>query len=218
MDKTVLDEAARFLAGLDADWAELIAKVGPCTLAPHTEREPYEALVRAIAYQQLHSRAAEAILGRMLMLAPGHAFPNPETLLSFEESALKSCGFSASKIAAIRGIATAAHEGSVPTLQEAATLSDAALIERLVQLRGVGRWTVEMMLIFTLGRPDVLPVDDFGVREGWRVLKNLDAQPKPKALAEIGAAWRPYRSIAAWYLWRSAELAKAAAQQKTPRL
>ncbi|GBG15496.1 DNA-3-methyladenine glycosylase II [Novimethylophilus kurashikiensis] len=218
MDEAVLTEAAGFLAGLDSDWAELITKVGPCMLKTHTEREPYEALVRAIAYQQLHSRAAEAILGRMLMLFPDGRFPDPEALLSLEDSALRGCGFSASKITAIRGIASAARDSLVPTSYEAASLSDEALIERLVQLRGVGRWTVEMLLIFTLGRADVLPVDDFGVREGWRVLKQLDEQPKPKALAQIGEAWRPYRSIAAWYLWRSAELAKASAPPKIPKL
>jgi DNA-3-methyladenine glycosylase II len=218
MNEAVLTEAARFLAGLDADWAELIGKVGPCMLKTHTERAPYEALVRAIAYQQLHSRAAEAILGRMLMLFPDATFPNPGALLSLEDSVLRGCGFSTSKIVAIRGIASAAREGLVPTLQEAASLSDEALIERLVQLRGVGRWTVEMLLMFTLGRPDVLPVDDFGVREGWRVLKHLGEQPKPKALAQIGEAWRPYRSIAAWYLWRSAELAKTSAPPKIPGL
>ncbi|MFC7688573.1 DNA-3-methyladenine glycosylase family protein [Paeniroseomonas aquatica] len=186
----------------------VIKAIGPCTLQP-VEREPYEALVRAIAHQQVHGRAAEAILGRLLALHPGHAFPPPEAILAMAPEAMRGCGFSGSKVAAIRDIAEKAAGGLVPTRAGCARLEDAALIERLVAIRGVGRWTVEMLLIFTLGRPDVLPVDDFGVREGWKVAAGLEAQPKPKALAEIGAAWAPWRSIAAWYLWRAADAAKA---------
>jgi DNA-3-methyladenine glycosylase II len=208
--------ATRHLAALDADWADLIARVGPCGLVPRAEREPYEALVRAIAHQQLHGRAAEAILGRFLALYPQAAFPPPAAVLATEDTVLRGCGFSLSKIAAIRGIALAAKEGVVPTRQEAEALSDEALVDRLVTLRGVGRWTVEMLLIFALGRPDVLPVDDFGVREGWRVLKKLEKQPRPRELAETGKAWSPYRSTAAWYLWRAAELAKGTAPPKIP--
>jgi DNA-3-methyladenine glycosylase II len=201
--------ATDHLAASDLDWAALIARIGPCTLSLKAQRQPYEALVRAIAYQQLHGRAAEAILGRFLALYPGKPFPLPEDVLATEEAAMRACGFSASKVVTIQGIAAGAQNGVVPTLQAADTLSDEELIARLVTLRGVGRWTVEMLLMFTLGRPDILPVDDFGVREGWRVLKVLDAQPKPKALAEIGKAWSPYRSTAAWYLWRAAEEGKA---------
>lgn len=198
------------LAASDPDWAKLIARIGPCGLQPRLEREPYEALVRAIAYQQLHGRAAEAILGRFLALYPGTNFPAPDQLLATEETLIRACGFSAAKLASIRGIAQGVLDGVVPTMAAATALSDEELIARLVTLRGVGRWTVEMLLIFALGRPDVLPVDDFGVREGWRVLKGLPEQPKPKTLAEIGRAWSPYRSTAAWYLWRAAEQAKLA--------
>lgn len=201
--------ATDHLAASDPDWDALIARIGPCTLALKPQRQPYEALVRAIAYQQLHGRAAEAILGRFLALYPGKPFPLPEDILATEEAAMRACGFSASKVITIQGIAAGAQNGVVPTLQDAGMLSDEALIVRLITLRGVGRWTVEMLLMFTLGRPDVLPVDDFGVREGWRVFKSLDAQPTPKALAEIGKAWSPYRSTAAWYLWRAAEEGKA---------
>ena len=112
----------------------------------------------------------------------------------------------------MRAICAATLDGTVPTRRGSARLSDEALIERLTSIRGVGRWTVEMLLIFTLGRPDVLPVDDFGVRDGYRVLYGLDVQPKPKALAEIGLAWAPYRSIAAWYLWRASDEGKRAKQ------
>lgn len=202
------DPATAHLVASDPDWEALIARIGPCGLKPRLEREPYEALVRAIAYQQLHGRAAEAILARFLALYPGAVFPSPEQVLATEESLLRGCGFSASKIASIRGIAQGTLEGLVPSLTIATGLPDEELIARLVTLRGVGRWTVEMFLIFALGRPDILPVDDFGVREGWRVLKALPEQPKPKVLADIGLAWSPYRSTAAWYLWRAAEQAK----------
>jgi DNA-3-methyladenine glycosylase II len=185
----------------------VIRKVGPCTLEA-AAREPYEALVRAIAHQQVHGRAAEAILGRFIALYPGHDFPPPAQVLLTPVEAMRGCGLSGNKVAAIRDIAEKAAGGLVPTSEVAARLSDEALIERLVAIRGVGRWTVEMLLIFTLGRPDVLPVDDFGVREGWRVSAGLEAQPKPKDLAALGEAWAPWRSIAAWYLWRAADAAK----------
>jgi DNA-3-methyladenine glycosylase II len=185
----------------------VVRSIGPCTLQP-VQREPYEALVRAIAHQQVHGRAAEAILGRFLALFPDHAFPPAEAVLATPVEAMRACGFSQGKVAAIRDIAEKTAGGLVPTRRGAARMTDEALIERLVAIRGVGRWTVEMLLIFTLGRPDVLPVDDFGVREGWRVAAGLKAQPKPKELAVIGAAWAPWRSAAAWYLWRTADAAK----------
>jgi DNA-3-methyladenine glycosylase II len=200
----VHEAGAAFLAGLDDDWARLVAAIGPCSLKLHAHREPYEALVRAIAYQQLHGKAAEAILGRLTAQFPDAAFPQPENILALDDAVMRACGFSASKIQAIKGIAAATLEGAVPTAAAAQAMSDEALIRQLVTLRGVGRWTVEMLLIFTLGRPDVLPVDDFGVREGWRRLKGLPAQPRPRELAAIGETWSPYRTTAAWYLWRAA--------------
>ncbi len=199
--------ALRHLRAVEPRFGPLIARVGPCPLSPARDRSPYEALARAIAHQQLHGRAAEAILGRFCALYaadfPPPQFPPPEAVLATPEPVLRATGLSASKIAALRDLAAQSLAGLVPSWQAAARMEDAALIERLVAIRGIGRWTVEMLLIFTLGRRDVLPVDDFGVREGWRVLCGLDAQPKPRALAEIGAAWAPYRSIAAWYLWRA---------------
>jgi DNA-3-methyladenine glycosylase II len=188
----------------------VLREVGPCTLEV-TVREPYEALVRAIAHQQVHGRAAEAILGRFLALHPGPGFPPPAWVLDQPAEALRGCGFSQSKVAAIRDIAEKAVGGLVPARAACARLPDEALIERLSAIRGVGRWTVEMLLIFTLGRPDVLPVDDFGVREGWKAAAGLEEQPKPKALAALGEAWSPFRSTAAWYLWRAADAAKRSA-------
>lgn len=195
--------AIDYLAALDADWARHIAAVGPCLHQAKPAQEPYEALVRAIAYQQLHGRAAEAILGRMLALFPDVAFPQPERLLAVSPETLRACGFSATKLATIRGIAQARLEGLVPSRAEALMLDDEALIERLVTLRGVGRWTVEMLLIYCLERLDVLPVDDFGVRAGYRRLKGLEKPPTPAQLRALGMAWSPFRTVAAWYLWRA---------------
>jgi DNA-3-methyladenine glycosylase II len=192
----------------DPRFGALIERVGRPRLEVQRQRSPYEALVRAIAHQQLHGRAAEAILGRFSALFPGDGFPKPDAVLATAETAQRGCGFSAGKTAAIRDICAKALDGTVPTRRQSHRLSDEALIERLTAIRGVGRWTVEMLLIFTLGRPDVLPVDDFGVREGYRVLHGLETQPKPKALGEIGIAWAPHRSLATWYLYRAAEEAR----------
>ena len=185
----------------------LIKRIGPCTLEP-LQREPYEALVRAIAHQQVHGNAARAVLGRLCNLYPGEAFPPAGFVTALPTEALRGCGFSGSKVLAIQDIAAKTLCGVVPDLEEAGAVENAALIERLVTLRGVGCWTVEMLLIFTLGRSDVLPVDDFGVREGWRLLNEDEVQIKSRDLAVIGEAWRPWRSIAAWYLWRAADEGK----------
>lgn len=191
-----------FLSEMDEDWARHIAAIGPCRHEAKPAREPYEALVRAIAYQQLHAKAGDAILRRLLALYPNVPFPTPEQLLASEPEVQRACGFSAAKLATIRGIAQATLEGVVPCLDEARRLSDTALIERLTSLRGVGRWTVEMFLIYSLERSDILPVDDFGVREGYGRLKGLEKAPTPGQMCQIGEAWSPFRTVAAWYLWR----------------
>lgn len=193
-------------------FAALIKRVGRCRLESNQFEEPYHALVSAIAYQQLHGNAARAILGRFMALHPGSAFPTPQQVLSIDDATMRTCGFSASKTAAIRDIAAKTAEGVVPSRRAAARMSDAELIERLTAIRGVGRWTVEMLLIFTLGRKDVLPVDDFGVREGYRRLYELEEQPKPREMAVLGEIWSPYRSVAAWYLWRAADEGKTVKQ------
>ena len=196
-------DASDYLAALDPDWARHIAAIGPCLHHATPGREPYEALVRAIAYQQLHARAAEAILGRMLALFPHSPFPAPQQLLAVAPETMRACGFSASKLAAVQGIAQATLDGAVPGREEALGMPDDALIERLVALRGVGRWTVEMLLIYSLERMDILPVDDFGVREGYRRLKGLEKAPTPAQMRSLGGPWSPYRTVAAWYLWRA---------------
>lgn len=199
--------ARRHISRTCPHFAALIRRVGPCRMEMD-KQSPYEALVRAIAHQQLHGKAARTITARFVALGSG-AFPTPAEVLSFDDGAMRGCGFSAAKIAAIRDIALHAERGLVPNRRQASRMSDARLIERLTEIRGVGRWTVEMLLMFTLGREDILPVDDFGVREGYRVLYDLPEQPKPRELAAIGEAWSPHRSTAAWYLWRAVDEARA---------
>ncbi len=205
--KRMSARARAHLSAADPILGAHIRHIGPCTLKPDRTREPYAALVSAIAHQQLHGRAAETILARLHAHAGG-ACPDPATLLSLPEATLRACGFSGAKVAALHDIARHSLAGTIPTRRACARMTDAALIERLCAVRGVGRWTVEMLLIFTLGRPDIFPVDDFGVREGYRLLHNLPSQPKPRDFAIIGEAYAPYRSIAAWYLWRAADAAK----------
>jgi DNA-3-methyladenine glycosylase II len=196
------NESVTFLANVDHDWARLIETIGPCRHDPKAAREPYEALVRAIAYQQLTAKAGDAIIGRLKALFEGRDFPSPEDLIAIEFDTLRGCGFSASKIATIKAIANGAAGGVIPTREAAVTMDDHTLIERIIAIKGVGRWTVEMLLMYSLERMDVLPVDDFGVREGYRALKSLSEQPKPNELLEISKAWAPHRTVAAWYLWR----------------
>lgn len=191
---------SQFLSEIDHDWAQLITIVGECKFETKSEREPYEALVRAVAYQQLSTKAGDAILGKFIKSFG--AFPTPEQLITAEFDTLRAAGFSGRKIETLKAIAAGAMSGLVPPREIANNMSNEALIERLVALKGIGQWTVEMMLIFTLARMDILPADDFGIADGYRRLKKLDAAPKRKEMAEIGKVWSPYRTIASWYLWR----------------
>ena len=195
-------QATAFLSALDDDWARHIALVGPCALQVMPQRAPYEALIRAVSHQQVHAKAGDAMLNRLLALHATSDFPSPEHLLSVDAERHRACGFSTAKVTAIRGIAQATLDGIVPHLAQAQSMDDVELIERLITLRGIGRWTVEMFLVSTLGRSDILAVDDFGVREGYRLLKGLDKAPTPKQLREIGEGWRPHRTVAMWYLWQ----------------
>lgn len=205
MQKTHYNLASQFLSKLDADWAALVQQIGPCTLETNTEREPYEALARAVAYQQLSTKVGDVILHRFIAKFGG-VFPTPLALSLANFDDLRACGFSGRKIETLQGIAEAKLNGIIPSREVADEMADEALIERLVALKGIGRWTVEMMLIFTLKRQDVLPVDDLGVREGYKRLKGMADAPTPKALKKIGEAWQPYRSAASWYLWRVPKL------------
>ncbi len=206
-----LRKAERHLIDCDPHMAVWIAESGRCELEVAWDRSLYEALVRAVAHQQLHGKAAASILGRLVdaYSRPDRSFPTARQLARAEPDKLRGIGFSLAKVNAIRGIASAAVRGEVPTREQAAGLSDQELIDLLIPLRGVGRWTVEMLLIFTLGRLDVMPVDDFGIRSGLRHLAGLSAPPRKGDFAELTDHWAPYRSVAAWYLWRLADRRKA---------
>lgn len=200
-------KAERALARRDAVMRRLIRAHGPCTITPQ-KRSPYEALMNAVAHQQLHANAAVAILKRFVALTPGVGFPKPAEVVALSESAVRGVGFSGAKAAALKDIAAKTIDGIVPSARAARAMSDEELIAHLVQVRGVGRWTVEMFLIFTLGRLNVWPVDDYGVRAGYAIAYALDDMPKPKVLRALGEVFQPYRSIAAWYCWRAADAAK----------
>jgi DNA-3-methyladenine glycosylase II len=204
----------RALSARDPVMARLIAAAGPCTAQPRLELSPFEVLARAIAHQQLNGTAAERIFGRFKALYAPASFPEPAALAATGDEALRAVGFSYAKIRALRDLADKVIAGVVPTASELHALDNDVIIERVTQVRGVGRWTVEMMLMFQLGRPDVLPVDDFGVCNGFRLAYGLKGMPTPRALAQFGERWAPYRSLAAWYLWRAVELAR---DQKLPR-
>ncbi len=186
-------------------WVE---EIGPCELQPAWNREPFESLVRAVAHQQLHGKAAESILGRLVSRFPSQPFPTSLQLARMQVPSYRKCGFSLAKSQAIRGIAKASCEGSVPCRSEANGMTDEALIETLTELRGIGKWSVEMLLIFTMGRLDIMPVDDFGVRAGLKYLYELPDIPKKADFIEWTDSWKPYRSVGAWYLWRLADARK----------
>lgn len=186
----------------------LIREHGPCTLTPDPRRSPFESLVRAVAHQQLNGTAAESILRRFRRLFPKTRFPSAHQLATVSDDALRACGFSRAKIAALRDIAEKTISGVIPTSRAIKQMSNDEIIARLIEVRGVGRWTVEMLLIFKLGRSDVFPVDDFGVRNGFRIALGLNELPRPKELLAYGERWRPYATTAAWYLWRAADGAR----------
>jgi DNA-3-methyladenine glycosylase II len=210
----VTPEACDYLSKRCRVMRKLIKQHGECTLVPETKRTPFVSLVRAVAHQQLHAAAAETILRRFRALFPRNRFPSAAQLADVNDDALRACGFSWAKIASLRDIAAKTLDGTVPSARIVSKLSDEEIIARLTNVRGVGRWTVEMYLIFTLGRPDVLPVDDFGVRSGYRVAFKLPEMPKPKELLAFGERWRPQATTAAWYLWRAADAAKERASLK----
>lgn len=200
------EEAVKHLTKADKTLARLISRVGPCTIRVQKSRTPFHALVRAVTYQQLNGAAAETIFGRFKALYPGSPFPTPEDVLATSDQKMRSAGLSRAKVAAIKDIAAKTIEGVVPGSREIARLSEAEIIDRLTIVRGVGPWTVEMLLIFTLGRPDVLPVTDYGVRKGFALTYGWKELPHPRELLEFGERWRPHRSTAAWYFWRALEL------------
>ena len=205
-----MTEALRHLRRVDPVMAQLIARAGPYAPRPERGVGAYEALVQAVAHQQLTAKAAGTILGRFYALYGGTCCPEPVRLVETPDAQLRACGFSRAKSAALKDIAAKSLVGTIPTRRALARMKDAAIIARLIEARGVGRWTVEMFLMFTLARPDVLPVDDYGIQNGFRIAYGKRRLPKPKALAKFGERWAPYRTTASWYLWRAVDLQRAA--------
>ena len=200
--------AHRHLSKNDPVMKRLIREHGACKLEHQPRRPPFQSLVMAVAHQQLNGTAANTILTRFKKLFPGRKFPRPEDLAKVTDAQIRACGISFAKIKSIRDIAEKTLSGVIPASRQILKLPDDEIIARLTEVRGVGRWTVEMLLIFQLGRKDVLPVDDFGVRTGFRVAYQKRTMPKPKQLLAFGERWKPHRTTAAWFLWCAADAAK----------
>jgi DNA-3-methyladenine glycosylase II len=199
------EEAVRRLTSADPTLARLIERAGPFALPIRHLSNPFEALARNIIFQQLHGSAAAAIHGRLLELFEKRKL-RPQDLLATPEEKLRGAGLSAAKLAALRDLSAKTLDGTVPTLTRLRRMTDEEIVARLTEVRGIGRWTVEMLLIFRLGRPDVLPVGDYAVRKGYELTYGLEEMPKPKELESYGERWRPYRSVASWYMWEAVRM------------
>jgi DNA-3-methyladenine glycosylase II len=195
----------RELSRADRRLARVIRKVGLFPTKRPKAQHPFAVLLKAIVYQQLAGKAAAAIFGRVTALGV-NGFPTPEEILEFEETKLRGAGLSRQKIAAVKDLAARTIDGTVPDLEKIRRMREEEILERLTRVHGIGEWSVQMFLMSQLGRPDILPVQDYGIRKGFQNVYGLDDVPKPKAVLEHGERWRPYRSIASWYLWRAAEM------------
>ncbi len=199
------DEAVKTIAAADPLLAKIIEKVPGKKLVLDELVSPFESLLQAIVYQQLNGRAAETIHGRVEALFPKRR-PTPRAFLRVKEEKLRGAGLSRAKLAAARDLAAKALDGTLPTKEALRSMPDDEIVERLTAVRGIGRWTAEMFLMFRLGRPDVLPATDYGVRKGFQKAFRKRALPAPKDILRHGERWRPFRSVASWYLWRATEL------------
>jgi len=202
-----LAEACRHLSNCDEVLKALIAETVPFRIEVTDEESPYEVLLESIAYQSISGKAAATIYGRIKALGEKGRAPTPKKMVKIPSSKLRKAGLSGAKVLAMKDLARKAIAGVVPTYEEAVKLSDEELVERLISVRGIGAWTVEMFLIFRLGRPDVLPIHDLGVKKGWSVAYGKKHMPKPKELLKFGERWRPFRTVASWYMWRAFERA-----------
>ena len=200
--------AHRHLASTHPRMAALIARSLPYNVKPARSIRPFDALAESIAYQQLSGKAAATIFGRVRALYPRRKYLDPEKTLATPDEAFRAAGLSRNKIAALKDLAAKTIDGTVPSSRAIIRMSDEEIIARLIAVRGIGRWTVEMLLLFDLGRPDVWPVDDYGVRKGFAKTFGRRKLPTPKELMKFGEKWRPYRSIAAWYFWRALDAPK----------
>lgn len=199
-------ESVKLLAKRDKIMGRIIERVGPITLKPQKKQTPFAALVEAVVYQQLTGKAAATILGRLKALYPLVKFPCPENFLVTPDEILRGAGLSRAKVAALKDLSAKTLEGVVPTSHAIAKMEDEEIITRLTAIRGVGQWTVEMLLIFKLGREDILPCNDYALRKGFALAYRKKDLPTPRELADFGMRWRPYRTTASWYLWRVLDL------------
>ncbi len=197
------DEAHDHLSGRDARLAAHILKARRYELTPQRGVRPFDALAESIAYQQLSGKAAATIWKRVRALFPGRKFLDPAEVVQMPDEKLRGAGLSRAKVAALKDLAARALDGTVPTTRQLAKMSDEEVIERLIQVRGIGRWTVEMLLLFELARPDVWPVHDYGVRKGFARIFGKRKLPTPKQMLALGKKFSPYRSALAWYCWRA---------------
>lgn len=197
------DPAHRHLSASDPRMAALIARSRLYEIEPAVSIRPFDALAESIVYQQLHGKAAAAIWSRVRALYPKRKRLDPAKVLATPNKRLRAAGLSRAKIAAIKDLAAKTMDGTVPSGRVLLKMSDDEIIASLTQVRGIGRWTVEMLLLFDLGRPDVWPVDDYGVRKGFAKTFSRRKLPTPKQLLKFGEKWRPHRSVAAWYFWRA---------------
>jgi len=207
------EEARNHLLRADPVLGKLMRRVGPFTLSPDRPAHPFQSLATSILYQQLNGKAASTIVRRFV---EAHGlrgrFPRPEQVAAAKPQALRACGISFNKGRALQDLARRTLEGEVPPFRALERMEDGAIVEQLTRIRGVGPWTVEMLLIFRMGRQDVLPVTDFGVRKGFSLAFERSQLPSPRELSEHGERWRPYRTMASWYLWRATDLAAGAGE------
>ena len=203
-----INKAVDALRAADPKMARAIEVVGPCTLRPRTEGTHFDHLARAIVYQQLSGSAAATIYGRFTTQCGDGAAPSPAAILAHDDAVLRACGLSGAKTAAIRDLARHVVDGRLP-LDTIETMDDESIIESLIPVRGVGRWTAQMFLMFRLWRPDVLPVLDLGVRKGAQRIYNMRALPEADRLEKVARVWRPWASIASWYCWRVLDVENA---------
>jgi DNA-3-methyladenine glycosylase II len=202
-----LAKAVRHLSERDEQLKSLIAEMTPFAIDVADAQSPYEVLLESIVYQSISGKAAATIFARIVALGENGRAPTPQAMLKIPSRKLRKAGLSGAKVLAMKDLAKKAIEGVVPTHDEALKLTDEEIVERLVSVRGIGAWTVEMFLIFRLGRPDVLPIHDLGVKKGWSVAYGKKHMPKPQELLRFGERWRPYRTVASWYMWRAFERA-----------
>lgn len=206
------EDAYAHLARRDRKLATWMKRIGPIAPDPRWRKsfDPVDALARAILYQQLSGKAAATIVGRVETAIGSDRF-HCDTLDRIDDAGLRACGVSGNKTLALRDLALREARGEIPDLRRMSTMAEADIVAALVPIRGIGRWTVEMMLMFRLGRPDVLPIDDLGIRKGAQTIDKADAMPTPKELLARGERWGPYRTYASLYLWRIADSATRAA-------